>query len=231
MSFHEGAEVALKPSRGVPKSERWLRLASTMPAMRLSPLDDEALIDAVLANDTRRAGEIHDRLISVVDSTLFRVLGGRESDHDDLVQAAFEQIIVMLRRGRFSRESSLSTWAAAVTAHVAFNALRARRRFRRLFDPSDVGGGAETRASGDTERDAGAREQIRRAQAHLAAMRPERAMVLILHDVFGQEISEIAANLGISESAAQSRLVRGRRQLLRRLGADEGGQAGALGSG
>jgi RNA polymerase sigma factor (sigma-70 family) len=196
-----------------------------------APLDDEALIEAVLRSDARRAGEIHDRLISVVDSTLFRVLGGRESDHDDLVQAAFEQIIVMLRRGRFSRESSLSTWAAALTTHVAFNALRARRRFRRLFDPSEADGGAETRSSGDTERDVGAREQIRIAQAHLAAMRPERAIVLILHDVFGHEISEIASNLGISKSAAQSRLVRGRRQLLRRLGADEGGQEGTFGGG
>lgn len=207
-------------------------MASTTPAAQTAAsLDDEALIEAVLRHDTRRAGEIHDRLISVVDSTLFRVLGGRESDHDDLVQAAFEQIIVMLRRGRFSRESSLATWAAAVTAHVAFNALRARRRFRRLFEPSEVDGGAESRSAGDAERDVGVREQIRIAQAHLAAMRPERAMVLILHDVFGHELSEIAANLGISKSAAQSRLVRGRRQLLTRLGADDGEQAGTVGSG
>jgi DNA-directed RNA polymerase specialized sigma24 family protein len=54
-------------------------------------------------------------------------------------------------------------------------------------------------------------------------MSPKKAMVLVLHDVLGHELAEVSVMLGISVSAAQSRLVRGRRDLLGRLG--EGDQA------
>src|SRR5579884_1049666 len=86
------SRAALNPSRRIPKAERWLRLAQ--PPSRTAPkpavtIDDEALIEAVVRGDTRRADELHDRLISVIEPTLYRVLGRRERDHDDLVQATF----------------------------------------------------------------------------------------------------------------------------------------------
>jgi len=58
-------------------------------------------------------------------------------------------------------------------------------------------------------------------------MNPERAQVLLLHEVNGLELAEIAAALGISVMAAQSRLSRGRRELRARLGEGDaqGGEA------
>ena len=104
-----------------------------------------------------------------------------------------------------------------MAAHVAFNALRARRRARRVFDPAEVAvDAADARLVGDAERDMGVRDQIRVAQAHLAAMKQERAMVLVLHDVLGHELAEIATILGVSTAAAQSRLVRARRDFQKR---------------
>jgi RNA polymerase sigma-70 factor, ECF subfamily len=210
----------MTPLRRVPKKERWLRLAAepSLASGRSEPvLDDEALIEAVVRRDVRRASELHDRLISVIEATLYRLLGNRERDHDDLVQATFEQIVVTLVRGRFARGCSLSTWASTVAAHVAFNAMRSNRRARVVFDPTDSSEAPDPRSHTNAERAAAVREQILLVQAHLAAMKPNRAMALILHDVLGHELAEIAAMLNISITAAQSRVVRGRKDLQERL--------------
>jgi len=208
----------------------WLRLASASPEPARAhevDLDDEALIDAVERGDTRRAHELHDRLIAAIEPTLYRVLGRREPDHDDLVQATFEQIVLTLRRGRFARGCRLSTWASAIAAHVAFNALRARRRARGAFETRDVaeviedGSAIDGRMIGDTEREIGIRARIRAAQVHLTAMNHDRALVLVLHDVLGHDLAEIAAMLEVSVAAAQSRLVRGRKEFHARVRAED----------
>jgi RNA polymerase sigma factor (sigma-70 family) len=196
-------------------------------------LDDEALIEAVLQGDARKARPLYDRLIGSIEATLYRLLGTREPDHDDLVQASLEQVILSLRRGRFARGCSLPTWASAVAAHVAYNALRARRSARRVFEPverSDDGEECEPVSADfvrDAERDMSARARIRMAQAHLGAMNPDKAMVLVLHDVLGHELVEIAAMLGVSTAAAQSRLVRGRREFLEKMEAEESSAGGS----
>jgi RNA polymerase sigma-70 factor (ECF subfamily) len=48
-------------------------------------------------------------------------------------------------------------------------------------------------------------------------MDPARAEAVFLHDVLGHELAEIAVITGATVAAAQSRLVRGRKELLERL--------------
>src|SRR5690349_15612533 len=84
-------------------------------------LSDDALIEAVQRSDDRVASEIYDRLFEVVDRTLHRVMGNRGSDHDDLVQQTFEQIILTLSRHSFAHLCSLRTWASRVATHVGLN--------------------------------------------------------------------------------------------------------------
>jgi len=48
-------------------------------------------------------------------------------------------------------------------------------------------------------------------------MKSTHAEAVFLHDVLGHELAEIAIMTQVSVSAAQSRLVRGRRELFRRL--------------
>ncbi len=183
---------------------------------------DEELIEAFERGDRAVAEQLYDRLIGVVDGTLYRVLGCRGHDHDDLVQSSFEQIMITLARRRFARACSLSAWASTVTAHVALNSLRSRRRERNVVDHARDPELATRRAHSaeDVERQAGAREELARLRAHLAELGSAKATTLLLHDVLGHELAEISVLTGVSVAAAQSRLVRGRKELHRRMSQD-----------
>src|ERR1041385_2576791 len=74
------------------------------------PWSDEQLIEAVRRGDTRVADELYNRLVNVVDRTLYRIFGRRESDHDDLVQISFERVVETLSTETFARACSLETW-------------------------------------------------------------------------------------------------------------------------
>jgi RNA polymerase sigma-70 factor, ECF subfamily len=190
------------------------------PATGALPTSDAELIDAVRRGDSRVASELYDRLIHVVDRTLYRILGRRTPDRRDLIQATFEQIVHTLSTGRFAGACSLETWASVLAAHVGMNALRSSRReaqvIERPVDPYHPAVVART----DVERELDARSQLARVRRHLAEMTPTQATTLFLHDGLGHNLSEIALITGVSISAAQSRLVRGRRELNRRMQID-----------
>jgi RNA polymerase sigma-70 factor (ECF subfamily) len=201
-------------------------LLRLVPGERPTPppvrVEDEALIDAIERGDPQLGGEIYERLIRVVDSTLYRIIGPGDRDHDDLVQMAFEQIVATIAKKKFARACSLTSWAAAVTCNIALNALRSRISERKVFDARAVVDGEVdwVRSSSDVEGQVEARERLEKVRAHLVAMSVERAETLLLHDFFGKELSEIAVLTGVSVAAAQSRLVRGRRELFLKLTED-----------
>ncbi len=197
-------------------------------AARIQGTSDEELIDAVVRGDDRVAGLLYDRTVGVVDRTLFRIFGRREADHDDLVQSTFEQIVITLCRGRFARACSLNTWAATVATHVGLNALRSRRRERRVVDHGQNLDTLDAPRSASGEEAVGARLELERLRRHLSAMDPAKAETLFLHDALGHDLAEIAVLTGVSVAAAQSRLVRARKDLTLRFERErslqEGGQ-------
>jgi RNA polymerase sigma-70 factor (ECF subfamily) len=176
---------------------------------------DAELIEAVIDGDPRIAGQIHDHLIRVIDHTLYRVFGRREHDHDDLIQTCFEQVLRTLTKKTFAGNCSLKTWAGRITTNVALNALRSRQRERRVIqttdDPPESGPVPGRGASAE------ARLELDNVRRELSRMKPSRAEVLVLHDVHGYRLSEIAALMELSVSAVQSRLVRGRKELHEKL--------------
>jgi RNA polymerase sigma-70 factor (ECF subfamily) len=209
-----------------PAPKPWLRAVPTAagsPKTQTDPaVDDETLVAAVASGDSRAAAGLYDRLVGVVDRALFRVFGRRESDHDDLVQATFEQIVLTLTRRRFAGACSLSSWACHIATHVGLNALRARRRERRVLGlAEDTDAMLVVAARGpSTEDEAGTRREMDRVRSHLASMSPEKAETILLHEVFGYELAEISVLTGASVSAVQSRLVRGRKELQLKLDHD-----------
>jgi RNA polymerase sigma-70 factor (ECF subfamily) len=192
-----------------------LRLTTQQDA---SAASDERLIEGLQRREPVLANELYRRLLRAVDAALYRVLGRRDSEHEDLVQTAIERIVSGLFRGKFSRDSSLSTWASGVACNVALRAVRRRKLERRLFDRSPMQAASLARTvSANPEAQVIACRTLQSVHTHLACMSSKLSETLLLHDVLGYELKETANLAGISLSAARSRLVRGRRDLLRRL--------------
>jgi RNA polymerase sigma-70 factor (ECF subfamily) len=191
-----------------------LRAVPSAGGLRAPKFSDEHLIEAVQRGDESVNGAIYDRLYAVVDHTLFRVFGRRESDHDDLVQAAFEQIILTLSKQSFARACSLKTLASTVASHMGLNALRAKRRERRVYDHGDEIDAECASTSTDPKRETVSRGLLERVRSELDSMSMERAEAVFFHDVSGHKLAEIALMTGVSVAAAQSRLMHGRRELI-----------------
>jgi RNA polymerase sigma-70 factor, ECF subfamily len=180
---------------------------------------DEALVAAIRDGDAQKSAILYDRLIRIVDVALVRILGRREQDHDDLVQSVFEQVILALHKNPSTAVSALGGFAAAISCNVGLNALRSRVRERRVVDrgrDAEVEG-RRVGAPLDAEREAGARSELARVCEALSAMNRDRATAVLLFDVFGHDLTEVASLTGITVAAAQSRLVRGRKELHERL--------------
>jgi len=195
-----------------------LRLVTSGPETAQEPSDEE-LAEAIARSDRKLGDLLYRRLIRTVDGTLFRTLGHRDPQHDDLVQAAFVQIVTTLSKRRFAGACSLKAWAGAITCRVALNTIRSRRVENRVLDRSPEGVQLASTRLDDENPDelVQLRRQMDLVRSLLGAMSPERAEAVLLHDMLGHELSEMAVLLGTSVAAAQSRLVRGRRELQQRM--------------
>jgi RNA polymerase sigma-70 factor (ECF subfamily) len=169
---------------------------------------DRQLLEAVVRGDTRASAAFYDRLKPVIERTLGRLLGGKDAAYEDL----FQQTLVALVESidRFRNECPLEAWASVVAARVVYRHIRRRRLERRLFVVSDVEQEILPRAAPAA---LALRSAIRRVEGHLREVSEERSWTFLLHDVMGFGLSEVAAITGASESAAQSRLVRGRKEI------------------
>ena len=157
------------------------------------------------------------RLWPQVDRTIRKLLGRRETDHEDLSQLALFELVRTI--DRYRGDCSLDTWAQTVTAHVVFKYIRRRRTERRIF--SDALGDDEAPAAPVAmDKRALSRDILTRVSAHLEKMNEGRAWTFVMHELMGYELKEIAEMTKISLAAAQSRLVRGRRDLHKRIASD-----------
>jgi RNA polymerase sigma-70 factor, ECF subfamily len=192
--------------------------SSDAPSERL---DDARLVAAVRSGNTGLAGPFYDRTRPVVEKAVYRLLGGSDSDFDDLVQIAMIELLRSL--DRFRGDCSLDTWAATISANVVYKHIRRRGLERRIFarelGPED--------ASRTSHQQPVRRGMVERVMHHLRQISHERAWTFLLHDVHGYSLDEVASMTGVSVAAAQSRLVRGRRELHQRI-ADDPELAGGL---
>jgi len=144
--------------------------------------------------------------------TLAYRLCGNEEDARDVVQDAYLRAFKGLKR--FRGEAQFSTWMYRITANCANTLMAKRHRHRHDELP-------ETVEDTDHERDPAARADAmafrQDLEAALAELSPKLRAVVVLRDVYELPHEEIAAELGISETAAKVRLHRARRQLKERL--------------
>jgi RNA polymerase sigma factor (sigma-70 family) len=158
---------------------------------------------------------LYDALYPIVARALQRILH-HTPDYEDLVQTSFELIVRTLRKPRARHIENLGAWSSAIAARVALDALRARIRERRLFSREDGAARAvEAAPAPRLERQLDVRSDLAWLQSVLASMNAEQAEAVLLHDVLGHELSEIATLLDVSPAAAQKRLSRGHLELRR----------------
>jgi DNA-directed RNA polymerase specialized sigma24 family protein len=140
-----------------------------------------------------------------------------DDEFEDIVQTSLASILVAVRSRPFQGEPS-APWVLRVARNVAIDRMRARSRERRMFFRGD---GAPADASSSSALDPDhlthVRDELRRFDVGLQRIGSARSAVVYLHDVLGHGLAHIADALSISVTAAQSRLIRGRRALRRQL--------------
>jgi len=159
--------------------------------------------------------ELFRHLQPILGAAARRVLAANDPEYEDVLQSALERVFASLCDERLERDTALRSWAIVITRNVAIDHLRLRCRERRIFGRDDVAEVAPNSdvATAQPERVAHARRELGRFMEALARLPPRSARVVYMHDVLGHELAHISATIGMSVSAAQSRLVRGRRRI------------------
>lgn len=182
------------------------------------------MLEALRRAEPGAAEALYRLLLPSIAHALFRVLGS-SADRDDLTQITFERVLRTLTRGGFNRSCGVRHWAASIATYAAIDHLRADRTRRSVLVPHEDVSAIQAVASVDPERTADARNQLTRLRELMGRMKPLDASVLLLFDGLGYTIKEVAAALGVSRDAAQSRLVRARRKLVE--GWTDGAESGS----
>lgn len=141
-------------------------------------------------------------------------LTGNEEDARDVVQEAYLRAYRALPR--FRGDAQFTTWLYRITANTAHTvtARRTRHAHAELTADSPV---EDLRADHDPVQSADAASLKSRLEAAIAELPPRLRQVVVLRDVYELTHEQIAAELGISETAAKVRLHRARRILRDRL--------------
>ena len=184
------------------------------------PLSQDAMLAGVAAGERWAHAALYDQLYPIVARTLEKILRDSSGDYEDLVQVSFERIVRTLLGKRRPTVVNLSAWASSIAAHVALDALRGRARERRIFERGNAGSAPVERvAAPSLERQLEARQKLEWLQHTRGHMNADQAQTVLLHDVLGHGLSEIASLMGVTVAAAQRRLSRGHQELLRHAAA------------
>jgi RNA polymerase sigma-70 factor (ECF subfamily) len=206
-------------SENAARAKLWL-VPSPRPSERppAPALDDSELLASLRAGDPSAATAFHDRVRPQVDRTIRRLLGTVDNDHDDIAQQAMIELVYTI--DRYRGDCSLDSWTGTLTAHVVYKHIRRRKTERRVFGAIDPEQLAVVRSASQTGREAMARTMVRRVLALVDSLDEHKAWAFVLHDVCGYDLREIAQITGATVAAAQTRLVRGRREVHERIAAD-----------
>jgi RNA polymerase sigma-70 factor (ECF subfamily) len=179
---------------------------------------DAALVDAIRRNEAGGAEQLYRVLSPTVHRIVCRVVGGRCAESDDIVQTTFEKVIRSIVDGTFGGTCPLKRWAASIALNTAFDYHRRQARERKVVnrDIIDMEVAAALGPMVDGERSLQAREEVAQLSVLLGAMKPRDVEVLLLHHGLGYTVKEVAAVVSSSAEATGSRLIRARRDLLRR---------------
>lgn len=170
-------------------------------------------LDGLVERSQRGDREAFDELVRqtyVGTWTLAVRLTANEEDAKDVVQEAYLRAWRSI--GRFRGDAQVTTWLYRITANCASTQMGKRQRHRHdeLDDDLPL---ADLSAAADPAGRAESSAMRSRLVEAIDELPDGLRAVVVLRDVYDLPHSAIAAELGISETAAKVRLHRARRQL------------------
>jgi RNA polymerase sigma-70 factor (ECF subfamily) len=200
------APAAVRPAAGVSRS-----------AGRLAEFSDEQLLRAHVDGDADAFAELFHRHRDRLWAVALRTISDREEAADALQDALLS---AHRAASRFRGDAAVTTWLHRIVVNACLD--RARRRQAHPTVPLPDGS-----RSAETGRRIGGAEPAAPAPDHdtalvvrqaLAELPIEQRAALILVDVQGYPVAEVAVILGVAEGTVKSRCARGRARLARMLG-------------
>jgi len=182
---------------------------------------DEDLVRSFVQQDEGSAfDELVRRHLGLIRRLLYGILAGNEED----IQDAQQEVLLALYRGLrgFRGRAAFRTWLYRFVMNRGIDHLRritrARARDERLIAQTDPGADP-----GKTDPAQGVllEERRREIAAALQELRREQRVLLVMREVEGMEVRDMAQALGIPAGTVKSRLHRSRSalaEILRRRG-------------
>jgi len=185
-----------------------------VPAVAIDPIAE--LMRQCQAGTAGAFEELMRRMHPRVASAIRGILRG-SNDVEDVIQQVFVKAYFGLPK--FNFQSSVSTWFYKIAVHECYDHLRKIKVRRTTIlsdfseeDLSTIESLSATTAS--VERQVLVREL---ATKLLARLEPEDRILLVLKEVEGHSIQEVAAIMNMNQNTAKVRVFRARRELLRAI--------------
>ncbi len=181
-------------------------------------MDDGGLVKRARSGDFHAAEELLARHQNVAYTAALRLLG-EKSDAEDITQDAL--VKAYTRLSELDDGASFSAWLRRIAVNLSLNALRRRGvlRFEPLEGPRNATGDEapardfidERQRTPEDEAVSGAlRDEVERLVRLLPA---EQRVAVVLRDMYGYDVAEVAELQRCGLSAAKMRISRGRAHL------------------
>jgi RNA polymerase sigma factor (sigma-70 family) len=176
------------------------RVSLAGPLLRLRT--DEQLVALFRAGHDEAFGTIHDRYRARLFAYARQMLGGSQSDAEDVLQDVFLRAYNALRTD--GRDVALRAWLYRVAHNRCIDQLR--RPAPAAEDIFDINRGVSTDLLAEAER----REDLRRLIADVRELPEQQRSALLMREMEGLSYNDLAAALGVTVPAVKSLLVRAR---------------------
>lgn len=168
------------------------------------------LIERCKRGDESAWAELVEATYREVYTLCLRILG----NPDDAAEATQDTYIKAWRGlGSWRGDAKFSTWLYRVASNTAISKYRGRKRRRAHEVHSEDSVLEQIPGPTSVEDTAGARLEVEDLESALAALPELYRDAVVLRDVYGYSIEEIASQLNVSDTAAKVRVHRGRKRL------------------
>jgi RNA polymerase sigma-70 factor (ECF subfamily) len=179
--------------------------------------EEAGLVRRAQDGDEMAFREIVERYQSKVFSLIYGILRNH-NDAEDIAQQVFTKVYFSIRN--FDFRSSLLTWIYKITVNECYDYLRKKKVRKLVYESDFTEEDALRMENSETARDPKRPVDVTLAQRDLALkllsrLPEEERTLLLLKEVEGHSVEELAEMTGINENTIKVKLFRARQKLLK----------------